>query len=234
MSQRADYGFDAPAVPVGLAVGAAVSLAATVVIGLRWGWWAFIPLAYALFFGFSLVSFVYTTRRGKFVVWEGLLQLDGGERVVDLGCGRGAVLTLVARRGGRAIGVDLWRSVDQSGNDPSRTRANAAAEGVAVELITGDMRALPFATGSVDVVVSSLAIHNIPDHAGRARAIAEAARILRPGGRLIIADFRHVRAYGELLVGLGLSGVTIRDLGWRFWYGGPWARTGVVIANVDA
>jgi len=44
-------------------------------------------------------------------------------------------------------------------------RANAAAEAITVELVTADMRALPLATGPVDVVVSSLAIHNIPDDA---------------------------------------------------------------------
>jgi len=131
---------------------------------------------------------------------------------------------------GRAVGVDLWRSVDQSGNDPSQTLRNAAAEAVAIELITADMRALPLATGSIDVVVSSLAIHNIPDGPGRMRAIAEAARVLRPGGRLVLADFRHARAYAEELAALGLGDVAVRDLGWRFWYGGPWGRTSVVTA----
>lgn len=234
---RADYGFDAPAVPVGLGVAAAVSLGLTGLIAVRTtGWWWVIPLVYGVFFGLSCASYLYTTRRGKFVVWAGLLsqlRLTGGERVVDLGCGRGAVLTMLARLvpRGHAVGVDLWRSVDQSGNDPSRTLRNAAAEGVAVELITADMRALPLATGSIDVVVSSLAIHNIPDGPGRMWAISEAARVLRPGGRLVLADFRHARAYADQLAGLGLSDVTVRDLGWRFWYGGPWGSTSVVTAT---
>ncbi len=234
---RADYGFDAPAVAIGLAVaavvllGLAAALAATVS-----GWWWLIPLAYGVFFGLSCASFVYTTRRGKFAVWAGLrseLRLTGAERVVDLGCGRGAVLTMLARLvpRGSAVGVDLWRSVDQSGNDPASTLANAAAEAVPVDLITADIRALPLATGSIDVLVSSLAIHNIPDGPGRMRAVAEAVRVLRPGGRLVLADFRHTRAYADQVVGLGLTDVTVRDLGWRFWYGGPWARTSAVIAT---
>jgi SAM-dependent methyltransferase len=234
---RAEYGFDAPAVPVGLAVAAALSIGVTAVVGASiGGWWWLIPLAYALFFGLSCASYVYTTRRGKFVVWTGLLsdlRLAGRERVVDLGCGRGAVLVMAARRvpAGRAIGVDLWRSVDQSGNDPANTLSNAAAEAVTVDLLTADMLALPLATGSVDVVVSSLAIHNIPDQAGRMAAIGEAARVLRPGGRLVIADFRHTRAYADRLADLGLTGVAVHDLGWRFWYGGPWGRATAVTAT---
>jgi hypothetical protein len=76
-----------------------------------------------------------------------------------LGCGRGAVLLLAAQHltTGRAVGVDLWRRVDQSGNSPEATRRNALAEGVAdrVELHTADMTALPFEDNSIDVVVSS-------------------------------------------------------------------------------
>ncbi|MGI8333719.1 class I SAM-dependent methyltransferase [Actinomadura scrupuli] len=233
---RADYGFDAPTVPVGLGAAAVVSLGLTVVVAVVVaGWWWLIPLVYGLFFGLSCASFLYTTRRGKFVVWAGLLsdlRLTGRERVVDLGCGRGAVLSMLARLvpAGRAIGVDLWRSVDQSNNDPANTLRNATAEAVTVTLLTADMRALPLATGSVDLVVSSLAMHNIRGEPGRMRAVAEAARV-RPGGRLVIADFRHARAYADQLISLGLVDVTIRDLGWRFWYGGPWGRTSAVTAT---
>jgi hypothetical protein len=114
---RADFGVDAPAVPVGLAVAAVVLIGLTVVLAVTVaGWWWLIPLAYGLFFLASCASFLYTTRRGKFVVRAGLLSelpLTGRERVVDLGCGRGAVLTAMARLvpDGCAIGVrDLgWR-----------------------------------------------------------------------------------------------------------------------------
>jgi hypothetical protein len=62
-------------------------------------------------------------------------------------------------------------------------------------------------------------------------AVGEAARLLRPGGRLVLADFRHARAYADQLAGLGLAEVQVRDLGWRFWYGGPWGRTSAVTAT---
>jgi ubiquinone/menaquinone biosynthesis C-methylase UbiE len=57
------------------------------------------------------------------------------------------------------------------------------------------MTALPFADGSFDVVLSSLAIHNIRGNAGRAKAVSEAVRVLRPGGRLLIADVRGTRRH---------------------------------------
>ena len=131
------------------------------------------------------------------------------------------------------MGVDLWRSVDQSGNSPEATRHNAIAEGVAdrFELHTGDMTALPFEDNIFDVVVSSLAIHNISGSAGREKAINEAVRVLRPGGRLMIADIRGTRQHEAQLAKLGMSAVARRRLGWRFWWGGPWAPTRLVTAT---
>ncbi len=74
-------------------------------------------------------------------------------------------------------------NADQSSNSPEATLANAKAEDIAkfVEVKTGDMRELPFEDQTIDVVVSSLAIHNIPDKEGRsAQAIHEIVRVLKP------------------------------------------------------
>lgn len=169
------------------------------------------------------------------MVWSRLLDqlhLSGNEHVVDLGCGRGAVLLAAARRlpAGQAIGVDLWRTDDQSGNAADRTWANARVLDVAdrVVLHTADLAAVPLADASADVVVSSLAIHNLTDAEHRAHAIAEAIRVLRPGGRLLIADFRYTADYQRQLLDAGLESVQRRPLGWRFWYGSPWAGTDLV------
>ncbi|ORV12721.1 class I SAM-dependent methyltransferase [Mycobacterium celatum] len=187
--------------------------------------------------GFSIVRF---SRRGKFEVWARLLTdvgLRGDERVLDLGCGRGAVLLAAAKLvpHGRAVGVDIWRA-DQTGNSMGATLANAEAEGVAdrIELHTRDMTALQFPDASFDFVVSSLAIHNLPGNNARRSAIDEAVRVLRPGGRVVIADIGFTRLYARRLRELGMADVKRRDLGWRAWWGLPFIRTHAVTATKPA
>jgi len=237
--RRGEYGIDAPYVPLWMGagvvaaiavffIGSALSIPAVAVPALNIG------LALAA----SVADYLYTSRVGKFAVWrELLLSLDlrGDERVLDLGCGRGAVLLMVAKLlpRGRAVGIDLWKSSDQSGNALEVTRRNAELEGVAdrVDLRTGDMRALPFEDESFDVVLSSLAIHNIPHAAGRAKAIDEAVRVLRRGGRILIADINATREYEGQLRERDMSEVEQRSLGLRMWFGGPWVAASLVRAR---
>lgn len=177
------------------------------------------------------------SRRGKFEVWARLLtrlELRGDERVLDLGCGRGAVLLAAAKLvpRGTAVGVDIWRP-DQTGNSMQATLANAEAEGVAerIELHTRDMTDLRFPDESFDLVVSNLAIHNLPGNQARLAALDEAVRVLRHGGRIVIGDLGFTRLYARRLQQLGMSNVKREDLGWRAWWGLPCLRTHAVTAT---
>jgi len=150
----------------------------------------------------------------------------GDEAVLDIGCGRGLVAVAAARRvpGGHVTGVDIWQERDLGGNTPEAIRANAEAAGVADRLTvdTGDARSLPYPDASFDVIASMTALHNIPDKAGRTAAIAEAWRVTKPGGDILIFDIRHARTYAAQLRALGAE-VTLRGpillwgpMGWRF------------------
>lgn len=110
--------------------------------------------------------------------------LQPGETVLDIGSG-GGVDTILAAHAvgpeGRAIGLDLLEAMCERG------RANAEAAGVSgwTEFRRGEMEAIPLPDASVDVVISN----GVLNLSGRkSRALAEIFRVLRPGGRLCVAD----------------------------------------------
>jgi arsenite methyltransferase len=237
--RRGEYGYDAPYALVIFGSLAALSGLEAVI-----DWWrmpmhaaAPITVCFVLFLA-NTTSFFYTTRRGKFLEWERILDrthLCGNEIVLDMGCGRGAVLTAAARRltTGQVTGVDIWSRTDQSGNAREVALRNASLEGVddRVHIETADMRALPFPDATFDLVVSSLAIHNIRSNADRKRAITEGFRVLKFGGRLVIADIRATGLYADVLRTLGASNIERHRLGWRFWWGNPVAATTLLTAS---
>jgi SAM-dependent methyltransferase len=106
-----------------------------------------------------------------------------GETVLDVGCGAGTDLLLAARRvgpGGRAIGVDMTEGM------LDRVQSSAATLGlINVEVRRSDATRLPLADSSVDVVISNGVLNLVPE---KEPALAEIRRVLRPGGRLQLAD----------------------------------------------
>jgi len=126
---------------------------------------------------------------------------------------------------GKVTGVDIWQERDLGRNSPEGVRSNAAAANVAERLTidTGDARKLPYSDSSFDVVTSMTVIHNIPDAAGCAAAIAECWRVAKPDGQILIFDIRHARKYARQLRSLGAIDVRTTGpillwgpIGWRF------------------
>ncbi len=157
-----------------------------------------------LLFGLLLVSvalwMLWTCWRGKWIACGRLLdalRLRGKERLLDLGCGRGMLLLLAAQRlpRGKATGLDDWSQTYLFGNSRSKTLSNLQAAGLEkrAEVVTGDMRHMPFPKGRFDVVTAHLALHRVKEREGRLQVLREAARVLRKGGRLALQDFQYNR-----------------------------------------
>jgi len=107
-----------------------------------------------------------------------------GDSVLDVGCGPGS-LTLAAKVAAGAAGK--VHGIDASPEMIETARQKAGAAGQDVDFRLGLMEQLEFADGSLDVVLSRLAIHHLPEEL-QAKAFAEIFRVLKPGGLALIAD----------------------------------------------
>jgi len=128
-----------------------------------------------------------------------------GARTLDLATGTGDIAFALAARGARVIGLDVTRRMIEL------ARAKASTERSTVTFLVGDMLALPFPSGSFDIVTTGYGLRNVPDLGA---AIDEVGRVLKSGGQALSLDFdrpsnRLIRAV--YLTYLSLVGAV---LGW--------------------
>ena len=107
------------------------------------------------------------------------MELEPGARVLDIACGTGNVTIALARRGAMVTGLDMMPHLLEE------ARARAASEGLPIRFDEGFAETLPYPDGSFDVLVSMFGIMFSPLPATVA---SEMARVLRPGGRLALAN----------------------------------------------
>jgi SAM-dependent methyltransferase len=165
-------------------------------LGLRRAWprWAVIPVGLIAVWAAGAVIVLNAFLNRPMALPTERFLAGGSGRVLDVGAGSGraAIGVLQARPQTTATGVDIYSGywgIDE--NTPARFMRNAGIAGVGTraEARVGDMRRLPFADGEFDAVVSSYAI----DHLRRAeqpKAIAEVARVLKPGGEFLLMVIR--------------------------------------------
>jgi ubiquinone/menaquinone biosynthesis C-methylase UbiE len=137
-----------------------------------------------------------------------LASIQPGEQVLDVGCGTGTLALIVARcagRAGRVVGVD------PSTEQIFRARSKAARRNVPVEFQIGVIEHLAFPDQTFDVVLSTLMMHHLPAPLKR-QGLPEIARVLKPGGRLIIADFKPKKERKGQAARFHAGGSSMQDL----------------------
>src|SRR5215203_5317478 len=117
-----------------------------------------------------------------------------GARVLEVGCGPGHLSIRLARQHGLDVtGLDL----DPAMIERARANADRVGDERLPSFLVGDVASMPFRDGSFDLVVSTMSMHHWADPAA---GLAEVARVLRPGARALVWDFRagHVPLHGDL------------------------------------
>jgi ubiquinone/menaquinone biosynthesis C-methylase UbiE len=138
----------------------------------------------------NLMTLGHARRLRRLTVDNALIK--PGDNVLDVGCGTGEVSLLAKTRSkaGKVYGIDPAPEMI------AVARKKAARKKLDIDFRVGVIESLPFPDSSIDVVTSSLMMHHLPEDL-KVRGLAEIYRVLKPGGRLLVADF--MRPTGSFL-----------------------------------
>ena len=137
-----------------------------------------------------------------------LARIQPGEQVLDVGCGTGTLAMAAARRVGRAGHVT---GIDPASDQIARATSKTARHHLPIDFQIGVIEQLPFPDSTFDVVFSTLMMHHLPAPLKR-QGLAEIARVLKPGGRLVIADFTHKQERQGRATRFHAGGSRVHDL----------------------
>ena len=131
------------------------------------------------------------------IVGEALCEavdLEAGSKVLDVACGNGNAALAAARRFCQVVGLDYVPALLAAG------RERAQGERLPIDFVTGDAEALPFRDASFDVALSTFGVMFAPNQPQAAR---ELCRVVRPGGKIALANWTPEGFIGQLLVMVG-------------------------------
>lgn len=137
-----------------------------------------------------------------------LAHIQPGEKVLDVGCGTGTLAIEVEPRVG-ATGQVF--GIDPGAQQIARARFKAAQRNLPIEFQIGVIEHLDFPDQTFDVVLSTIMMHHLSDSLKR-QGLAEIARVLQPGGRLVIADFKRPEERPAQLIRFGTGGSRMQNL----------------------
>ena len=180
--------------------------------------WPELILSFCLWVGMLLILvagvMLWSSRTGKFgLAWKMLEDMSwiGKERVLDVGCGRGLLTILAARKVplGDVTGIDIWSQEQLSDNTKEAAVENARLERVSerVNFEDGDATKLGFRAGTFDKIVSSLCLHGIGSRRERNKSVENLIKLLKPGGEIAIMDILHTREYKIIFEKQGLKNI---------------------------
>ena len=152
-----------------------------------------------IFFVLMLARYCFSDRGGRYQarIHELITARAEGARVLDIGCGNGHLAIQLAKLSPDRMvtGLDYWGSAWEYSKEACDR--NARLEGVAdrTRFVRGSAAQLPFGDDEFDCVVSCMTFHEVRDLDDKTKALAEALRVLRPGGRFVVIDLFSSPAY---------------------------------------
>jgi ubiquinone/menaquinone biosynthesis C-methylase UbiE len=195
--QKPHYGYYAFRILVGLSagfiIGGAIILYFFMIPGV-------IVMGFGLYLLISYLISIHMLNQSESFDFSNLLDVEGNEKALDIGCGLGKVTVGLAKvlPTGSVTGIDIWNTMELSGNCPEAAYRNAKIEGVMdrVTFTNGDVLTLEFPKNTFDIVTASSVLNNLVGDEKKMKAMKEIVRILKPGGTFFLLEpLRNLRGF---------------------------------------